>query len=469
MTRKSRRQFLASTATLPAVMGVACTPAVQAPPERRRPVGIVNASGVVKDDVFAGVADTDGALRSVPRERYGLPFDDQEYAGRLSRVREAMAKANIDLMWVTSPEGMCYLHGYESSWYRSNSSTKWMPAMGTTVHVDHDKVILWDAENEIPSHAKDRRPVSRGGVRTDAPKSLATALQQEGWLKPGTRLGMEFGSYLPNRNVSHRFEAGFAAAGAKVVDGTPLMLGVRLVKSPAEIAAHEQAAKFAAIGHRAIVENFRPDITELELYGAVKQAMYSNGSEVPGLDMAIIPPHGLSHFLPTRRQIKAGEPFASDICGVFKRYHTNIARTYFWGDPPAEMIRLAKASEGAFEVLTHSAKAGTPVSATAAALRRFYQEQGVWDNRWYVGGYELGIAMQPDWVGEFNWSVGEEGDERVFLENMITNYESDLQSLVGRTPGATANSILLNIHTLVNEKNGARLLTGIPAGLFILG
>jgi Xaa-Pro aminopeptidase len=468
MTRHSRREFLTSTAALPAVMSVASPQTAPAPQQRRRPLGIVNASGIVKNDLFANVRDSEESFRSVPRERYGLPFDDQEYAGRLKRCREAMAKANIDLMWVTSPEGMCYLHGYESSWYRSNSSTKWMPAMGTTVHVDQDKVILWDAESEIPSHAKDRRSVS-GGSRMEAPKNLALALQKEGWLKPGTRVGMEFGSYLPNRNVSHKFEAAFAERGAKVVDGTQLMLGLRLVKSPAEIAAHEQAAKFAAIGHRAIVDNFRPGMSELELYGAVKQAMYSNGSEVPGLDMAIIPPHGLSHFLPTRRQIKAGEPFASDICGVFKRYHTNIARTYFWGDPPKEMVRLARAAEGAFEVLTRSARAGTPVSATAAALKRYYQEQGVWDNRWYVGGYELGIAMQPDWVGEFNWSVADEGDNRLFLENMVTNYESDLQSHPGRHPGATADSILLNINTLVNEQNGARLLTGIPAGLIILG
>jgi Xaa-Pro aminopeptidase len=230
----------------------------------------------------------------------------------------------------------------------------------------------------------------------------------------------------------------------------------------------EHAAKLAAIGHRTIAETFRPGITELELYGAIKGAMYSNGSEVPGLDMAFIPAIGLSHILPTRRQMNAGEPFGSDICGVFKRYHVNIARTYIWGDPPKEMLRLAKASDGAYAVLTRNAKAGTRVSATAAELKRYYQDQGVWDNRWYVGGYELGIAMQPDWVGEFNWSAADEGDDRLFLENMVTNYESNLQSHPGRHH-VIADSIVLNINTLVYEKSGGRLLTGIPAGLIVLG
>jgi Xaa-Pro aminopeptidase len=462
----TRRHFLTATAALSATFGAARACATAQSPDRT--LSSVSATGVVKGDLFSGVRDIDAPLRSIPPERYALPFDDTEYADRLRRCREAMSKANIELLWVTSPEGMCYLHGYETSWYVSNSSTKWMPGMGTTVHVDHDKLILWGAENEIPSHAKDRRPSSRGG-RLDAPKNLAVQLKEEGWLKPGTRLGMEFDSYLPNRTVSQIFEAAFSGQGAKVVDGSRIIRSIRRVKSPAELAAMEHAAKLAAIGHRTIVENFRPGITQLELYGTVKHAMYSNGSEVPGLDMAVIPAAGLSHWLPSRRQMKAGEPFASDICGVHKRYHTNIARTYFWGDPPREMIRLAKASEGAYEVLTRSAKANTPVSATATALQHYYKDQGVWDNRWYVGGYELGIAMQPDWVGEFNWSVAEEGDNRLFLENMVTNYESDLQSHPGRNVGATADSVILNINTLVYGKGGARLLTGIPAGLIILG
>lgn len=469
MTRKSRRQFLASTAALSATIGVPTNLASAGQTEqRRRAAARVNGTGVVTDSPFADVHDIEERLRSIPSERYGLPFDDQEYADRLKRCREAMAKANIDVLWVTCPEGMCYLHGYETSWYVSNSSTKWMPGMGTTVHVDHDKVILWGSESVIPSHAKDRRPSSRGG-RTDAPKYLAEQLQQEAWLKPGTRVGMEFDSYLPSRAMSQAFESSFVDRGAKVVDGSRIMRSIRLVKSPAELAAMEHAARLAAIGHRAIAETFRPGMTQLELYGAVKHAMYSNGSEVPGLDMAVVPAVGLSHWLPSRRQMKAGEPFASDICGVHKRYHTNIARTYFWGDPPKEMLRLAKASEAAFEVLTRTAKAGTPVSVVAAALKRHYQDQGVWENRWYVGGYELGIAMQPDWVGEFNWSAAEEGDNRLFQENMVTNYESDLESHPGRHAGATADSIILNINTLVYGKNGARLLTGIPAGLFILG
>jgi len=73
-----------------------------------------------------------------------IPFTVEEYQERLERVRQRMAQAGIDLLWVTMPEGMCYLHGYRARWYRVNSPMDWPPLTATAVHVDHDQVIHFD-------------------------------------------------------------------------------------------------------------------------------------------------------------------------------------------------------------------------------------------------------------------------------------------------------------------------------------
>ena len=48
-------------------------------------------------------------------------FTEEEYAERLSRVRDRIAREQLDLLIVTLPENICYLHGYQSYWYEANS------------------------------------------------------------------------------------------------------------------------------------------------------------------------------------------------------------------------------------------------------------------------------------------------------------------------------------------------------------
>jgi len=106
MTRKSRRDFLASTALVSATIGMRpATTAVAGQTQRHnRAIASVNGNGIVKGNPFAAVHDIEDSLRSYSSEQYKLPFDDEEYTNRLHRCRDAMSKLNIDLLWVTCPE-----------------------------------------------------------------------------------------------------------------------------------------------------------------------------------------------------------------------------------------------------------------------------------------------------------------------------------------------------------------------------
>src|SRR5690242_19308720 len=46
-----------------------------------------------------------------------LPFSDEEYRERQRRVRLAMENRGIDLLYITRPENLFYLTGYEAIWY----------------------------------------------------------------------------------------------------------------------------------------------------------------------------------------------------------------------------------------------------------------------------------------------------------------------------------------------------------------
>src|SRR5436309_6264836 len=82
---------------------------------------------------------TPGALEAWPAEARELAFDREEYQGRLRRVRALMAEQKVDLLYVTTPDHVCYLHGYFASWYKANSPMRYPQLYGTAIHVDHDE------------------------------------------------------------------------------------------------------------------------------------------------------------------------------------------------------------------------------------------------------------------------------------------------------------------------------------------
>ncbi|MEQ8980137.1 MAG: aminopeptidase P family N-terminal domain-containing protein, partial [Deltaproteobacteria bacterium] len=51
------------------------------------------------------------------REHDGLVFTIDEYRRRLGRVRERMAKAELDALLVTGPENITYLTSYQTTGY----------------------------------------------------------------------------------------------------------------------------------------------------------------------------------------------------------------------------------------------------------------------------------------------------------------------------------------------------------------
>lgn len=80
--------------------------------------------------------------------RKEVPFSQNEYRKRLGRVREIMAREKIDLLFLSAPESLFYMSGYQAEWYQSQSPKIWPPASGIAIHVDHDDFIDFDTEEE---------------------------------------------------------------------------------------------------------------------------------------------------------------------------------------------------------------------------------------------------------------------------------------------------------------------------------
>jgi Xaa-Pro aminopeptidase len=362
-----------------------------------------------------------------------LPFSLEEYANRLTSVRQRMAEANIDVLYLTAPESMYYLTGYRACWYGAQGPSSWPQYYGIAVHQNHDKVIHIDIPAEelyidyisIPSI--DKRIIPK---RADL-SFIVNTLKDEGWLK-GT-MGMEFGSYRPNRRVSEEMEAAFLNTDlSQVVDATHILREQRRIKSAKEIEYHEKAGEILDAGYQALAREARPGMTEMEAFGILNLAMHKAGG-----DQAAMPYSFASgsramaggHCLPSNKVMRQGELFGADPCGSYNQYHTNVCRVFSFGEPPKELVRGFNIYAESLKVIESIITPGMTVNTFAEEMRRFYIDAGIWDERHWVGGYEMGIGFCPDWVGEWQFTLGnfsEEGsnDERTLDESFVCNFEN---------------------------------------------
>jgi Xaa-Pro aminopeptidase len=383
-------------------------------------------------------------------------FGNAEYADRLGRLRTGMAAAGIDLLYVTSPASMCWLHGYTANWYRHESPRLWPAVAGTAVRVDSDRLIHFDSAGEDDvldrtSVVTDVRFVEHeedgdvdGGVAC-----VLGALRAEGWLSGA--VGLELWSPIPNPAISARYQAALAAAGCAVADGSGVLRDARRLKSATEIACIEEGVRLADIGLRAAQAALRVGVSELEVQGEIARAMHAAGSETSAIPIMLIPWSKDGHQMTSRRRLEAGDHLAIDVCGVFNRYHGNVMRAFYLGDPPAEAVDRYARAAGAFEIVRSMVKPGAPIAPLNRELKRYYEQVGLWGQRGWGLGYELGVAFPPDWVGEFVFTVGHDDQAGAFLASEVANYESIFATGL--------------IDTFVCDADGARFLSDLPLQL----
>lgn len=395
-----------------------------------------------------------------------VAFPRSEYEERLQRLKTAASEARVDVVFLSSPESMCWLSGFAAEWYQGQSPTTWYPASGLAVHVEHDDWIHFDTEDEwilakCTSASRDLR-IHRHGVNEDVLEFIVRELRQQGWLD-GATVGLEMWASRPNRGYSELFQAALERAGATVVDVTSLVRGLRRRKSVAELARVRSAQRIADIGMAAAIEKMAPGMTELDVYAEVVYAMARAGGENPGITMPVASgkKSACVHALASRRVIRPGEIVNVDVSGVYDRYHANMARTFSIGEPSPAVARRCAQVCGAVDVVAEVIRPGLPVRELLAAVEAYYTDAGLMDEWWWIGGYELGIAFPPDWVGEFWYELETDPGDQTFIAGDVCNYEANFY-----LPESAGLSMCIN--TMVFDETGASFLQTTPNELVVI-
>ncbi|MFN3615369.1 MAG: M24 family metallopeptidase, partial [Rubrimonas sp.] len=289
------------------------------------------------------------------------PFSAAEYARRLAKTRDAMARRGIDVMLVTDPSNQGWLTGYDGwSFYvhqgvvlPGDDDPIWW---GRRQDANGARRTVWMSDDRILGYADsyvqnpERHPM----------EDLARHLRDRGYAR--ARIGVELDNYY----YSAKAHAVLAAElpDARLVDATGLVNWQRLVKSAEEIAFMRKAAAISEKIVRTGIELARPGLRKNELVAEITRAGILGVGEDWGDYPAIVPltPSGLDatapHLTWNGDPMRKGEATFFELSGCYRRYHAPLCRTVFLGTPPDDMMRAADALTEGLEAGLEAARPG---------------------------------------------------------------------------------------------------------------
>lgn len=184
-----------------------------------------------------------------------------------------------------------------------------------------------------------------------------------------------------------------------VVDGAPIIDGLRMRKSPAELALMQQAKDITLEVHRRAARILAPGIRASEVkrfIDSAHRALAGMGSTFCAVQFgrATAFPHGL----PGDQQLADGELVLIDTGTTVEGYHSDITRSYAFGKVSDEIAGLwaleKEAQAAAFDAVTP----GAPCESVDAAARVVLEKAGLGPDYRLPGlphrtGHGIGLAI----------------------------------------------------------------------------
>ncbi len=336
------------------------------------------------------------------------PFSLAEYARRVELARVAMAEAGLDAIFVQDPSNMAWLTGYDGwSFYTHQGVILAMEGdpvwWGRRQDAQGARRTVWMADDRVYGYADhfvqsaERHPM----------QDLAAVLLDLGL---GTaRLGVEMDNYYYSAKAHVVLDG--SLPGVELQDATGLVNWQRVVKSAEEIAFMRKAARIVERVIDGALERSRPGVRKNEIVAGIVHDQVLGVDEDWGDYPAIVPlmPSGpdaaAPHLTWNGDPLREGEATFFELAGCYRRYHTPLCRTVFFGTMPDYMRRAEAALLEGLEAGLEAARPGNRAADIASALHGVLTKAGI--DRSARCGYPIGLSYPPDW-GERTVSLREE-------------------------------------------------------------
>ena len=381
-----------------------------------------------------------------------LAFSRQEYNSRVAKVRGLMAERGIDVLLVHYTPNFCYLYGYQSPLANWNTCLI-LPLEGEPIA----QVIDIEVANLLV-HGWDTGSVytSDWTSQAEAPEQLVEILNSRGY--SDKRIGIELRlpgfSGLTNQVLRDKL------SDAEFVDVSDLVMGLRAVKSPTELAHIREAARMTDIGMESALAAIKEGERDNDIAAAALGSLTKAGSEYLSVQPLVYVGSwtALTHVVAKRRTIKRGETAGIELTAAYHRYAAPLYRTGVIG-PPSDLIkRLTDNGLTRLSLLFENAKPGRTGSEVAKAVEEGMKGKEPAGSAGRGVAYSVGIGFPPDWVDHATYIT--EKHHRVLEPGMVFHTPSGCRVL---------NQVgVWFSETMVITEDGCETLSKLPRELTIV-
>jgi len=341
-------------------------------------------------------------------------FAPAEFADRLARLRTAIGEAGLDWLLVLHPVSIRWLIGQDT---KSYTVFQCLP-----VSAKPGKLIMFTRGTERSEFTADTMAEELrtygGGEPEDPMPTFARFLAELG--VPKGRVGMEVpGGYL---QPGHYVQVKAMLGDALVQEPCGLLMALRAVKSPAEIAYIRAASDIAALALRKLIGAVAEGVSELELAAVAYHTLLSNGSGLPASTMNLMTGERSAFALggPTERKMRRGDTGLVEMGAARRRYTSTLGRQWSLGKPSARLVALHDVILRASDACLAEMRAGAPAIVPHEAAKRVIAEAGLDQYRAHTTGYGMAPGFPPSW-GESPNMFG--GTKDVLQAGMVVSVE----------------------------------------------
>lgn len=368
---------------------------------------LAGAGGAIALSAGAGAAAQTGAQDDLdalkPITGAAKPITVEERRARIEKAQRLMTEQGVKALLLEPGAAMDYFTGVQ--WWRSERLTAAViPAKGA--------VGIVTPAFEEPSV---RESLAVGGdVRVwqehESPFERVAQLLADRGVTSGKVGVEETVRYFAVDGLSH------AAPTLELVNASPITLGCRMYKSPAEIALMQAATDVTIAAYRFVHPRIEAGMSNSDVSALMSAATRALGG-APEFSMALVGeasayPHG------TRKpQIVKEDGIVLMDCGcTVHGYQSDISRTFVFGEASKRQREVWNTVHRGQQIAFETMKVGTPAGAVDDAVRAYYESLG------YGPGYKT-----PGLSHRTGHGIGLEGHERVnFVHGEKTKIAPDM-------------------------------------------
>jgi Xaa-Pro aminopeptidase len=381
-------------------------------------------------------------------------FERAEFEHRLERAQAAMHAAGLDALLLTIEANVRYFTGFDTQFWASPTRPWFVvaPRQGAPIAI----VPELGREGMAATWVSDIRTWQSPRPADDGVSLVAAALEECAGRagRVGAELGPETSLRMPVNDLA-RLRG--LLGGTEIVDGSPLIRDLRMVKSAAEVARIRTICGIVSEAFAALPAQIGPGISEREACRRLRVEILRRGADASPYLMGTAGPGGYDNIImgPTDRVMESGDVLIIDTGSTFDGYYSDFDRNFAIG-PPSEAARRAHdAVWRATEAGIAAVRPGARVSEVWREMMAVMEAAGSQGNQVGRMGHGLGLQLtEPPSLMP--------GDDTEIVPGMVLTVEPGMAYAPGK--------MIVHEENLIVTGDGNELLTQrAPREMWVAG